>query len=127
MAKSFGGQAPTAAQRRKSQRETAQAVKRGQSPLGGKYGKIVRQATARLKKQQAYKNFHGRLGNFISYNDETVREGIWHVMTPAHIEWTITADTEQIRDRASAQADMVGFVDYVILYKDDARNMFWYH
>lgn len=123
MASSFGSQ--SAAERRAAQRRTARELEAGRSPLGGRYREIVRKATLRRKKDQAFKNFDDQLGEYLSYNKDTVREGVFKVMNPAQVEWTITADAEEIRDRASAQTG--ADASYVIVWNGHERNPWWYH
>lgn len=126
MARSFGA-SQTPAQRRSAQRKLSRQLKAGENPLGGEFRRIVERATLRIRRTLAHRNFKGRLGDYYGYNDETVKEAIWEIMTRPQIEWTIQADTEELRDRASAQENMAGILSYVILWHNAARNVYWYH
>jgi|SRR5580692_8458607 hypothetical protein len=107
------------------QRQVAASLRRGESPLGGKYREIVRKATERSVRAKAQKHFHDLLHEYWRYNDDTVREGCREVMTLDQARWTITADTDEIRDRATHQHAGPG--SYVIIWNGRERNPWWYH
>jgi hypothetical protein len=115
----------TAAQRRSAQRKAARQLKAGENPLGGKFRRIVQKALDRDRRVRAEKHFNDELGHYWGFNKDTVREGCREVMTDAQVQWTLDADAEQIRDRASAGQRLGD--PFVILWKGNERNPWWYH
>lgn len=107
--------AQTAQERRRAQRRTAEQLKRGERPLGGEYQKYAVQSLRR----QAHTNFRRKVGNYRLYNDDTVRRHIYQDMDIDSIIWTISADTEEIRSRASDKG-------YIGIFKS-GDNPWWYH
>jgi hypothetical protein len=120
MARTTGPGAARPVSRATRQRQTAQALKEGRSPLGGKYREIVRKAKLKQARQRAYKNFHDQLHEYWRYNDDTVKEGCLKVMTDDQAAWTIGADADEIRDRAGSNS-------YIMIWRGIERNPWWYH
>jgi hypothetical protein len=71
-------------------------------------------------RDKAYYNFHRQLSHYFKYNDATVREGCYNIMTIDEARWTITADVEEIRSRAGDRA-------WKQVFDGQFRNPWWYH
>lgn len=102
--------------RERAQRRTARQLKRGERPLGGEYQKHVVASYRRM----ALQNVRTRIGHYFKYDDDTVYFNIYQVMNLDQILWTINADAEEIRSRASNRF-------YIKLFDGDERNPWWYH
>jgi hypothetical protein len=108
--------AQTPQERRRAQRRTARQLQRGERPLGGEYQKYVVSAVRR----NAHKHIRTLLGHYLKYWDETVEYNVNRVMSMDQLTWTISADTEEIRSRASNRG-------YMKLFDGVDRNPWWYH
>lgn len=120
---------PAAAERRRAQQRTARRLKKGQPTLPKSITEPVKKATkkAREKNQdlvhRAFVRFYDELHEYFKFNVDTVREGVYDLMTDEQLEWTSKARAEDIRARASIQdADA-----YMRLFGSNDRNVWWYH
>lgn len=108
--------AQTRQERRRAQRRTARQLQRGERPLGGEYQKYVVSAIRR----NAHNHIRTLLSHYFKYDDNTVEYSVNQVMDIDQLTWTISADTEEIRSRASNNY-------YISSYDGKDRNPWWYH
>lgn len=102
---------------RKHPEKYREYIKKRQRPGGG----ITPEGPS--DKDQAYANFRNQMQDYLGYDDNTVRESIYELMNSEQLSWTVIADAEAIRARASIQDAtsfhrMFGIAD---------RNVWWYH
>ena len=91
----------------------------------GKYRKyIAKHQPERVagisRRDLAYGNVDQKIGHYVKYSPQAIRNRIYNMMTDAEVEWTISADEDMIVGRAAANYGMRLFGDY-------RQSPWWYH